>query len=95
MELTFTSTNSAMSDKVDFFITATERQRSIMLDQFNKYTPFTPHIVTIPVGSVDKLRKPEGERKPFSIITASRWPMKNTWTGWPRLLLRLKKVCHK
>ena len=60
------------ADKVDFFITATERQRSIMLDQFNKYTPFTPHIVTIPVGSVDKLRKPEGERKPFSIITASR-----------------------
>ena len=50
------------ADKVDFFITATERQRSIMLDQFNKYTPFTPHIVTIPVGSVDKLRKPEGER---------------------------------
>ena len=60
------------ADKVDFFITATERQRSIMLDQFNKYTPFTPHIVAIPVGSVDKLRKPEGERKPFSIITASR-----------------------
>ena len=24
------------------------------------------------MGSVDKLRKPEGERKPFSIITASR-----------------------
>ncbi len=33
------------ADKVDFFITATERQRSIMLDQFNKYTPFTPNIV--------------------------------------------------
>ena len=60
------------ADKVDFFITATERQRSIILDQFNKYTPFKPHIVTIPVGSVDKLREPEGERKPFSIITASR-----------------------
>ena len=60
------------ADKVDFFITATECQRSIMLDQFNKYTPFKPHIVTIPVGSVDKLREPEGERKPFSIITASR-----------------------
>ena len=48
------------ADKVDFFITATECQRSIMLDQFNKYTPFKPHIVTIPVGSVDKLREPEG-----------------------------------
>ncbi|MFQ9791293.1 MAG: accessory Sec system glycosyltransferase GtfA, partial [Streptococcus salivarius] len=48
------------ADKVDFFITATERQRSIMLDQFNKYTPFTPNIVTIPVGSLDKLREPEG-----------------------------------
>ena len=60
------------ADKVDFFITATDRQRDIMLEQFAKYTPFTPHIVTIPVGSVDHLRQPEGPRKPFSVITASR-----------------------
>ena len=35
-------------------------------------TAFSPNIVTIPGGSLDKLREPEGERKPFSIITASR-----------------------
>ncbi|MGT2907248.1 accessory Sec system glycosyltransferase GtfA [Streptococcus dentiloxodontae] len=60
------------ADKIDVFITATDRQRHLMTEQFAKYTQYRPAIVTIPVGSLDKLRYPAAQRKPFSIITASR-----------------------
>lgn len=60
------------ADKVDFFITATDKQKEVMTEQFEKYTSHHPNIVTIPVGSIDKLRKPKAGRRPFSMVTASR-----------------------
>lgn len=60
------------ADKVDFFVTATEKQREVMLEQFEKYSSYQPHIVAIPVGSVDQLRYPPTERKPYAVMTASR-----------------------
>lgn len=60
------------ADKVDFFITATERQKEVMSDQFAKYKGFIPNIVTIPVGSLDTLRYPQCDRTAYSIVTASR-----------------------
>ncbi|MBA8760727.1 glycosyltransferase [Staphylococcus schleiferi subsp. coagulans] len=58
--------------EVDFYITATERQKDILAKQFKKYLNAMPKIFTIPVGCLDQLRKPNKKRKPYSIITASR-----------------------
>ena len=60
------------SDKVDFFIVATEAQKSILEQQFQHYSDKQPKIVTIPVGSLDQLTYPKEPRKPYSMITASR-----------------------
>lgn len=57
---------------IDFFITSTHAQRDRMRAQFKQYVGKVPHIVTIPVGSLDKLRYPTTQRKPYSIVTASR-----------------------
>ena len=59
-------------DKVDLFIVSTDRQKEVLEQQFAHYTTHAPKIVTIPVGSVDELTKPQESRKPFSLITASR-----------------------
>lgn len=59
---------------IDFFITATDRQKEILERQFHQYTSFKPRIITIPVGSIDHLVMSD-ERKPFSLITASRLAM--------------------
>ena len=59
------------ADKVDFFIVATDRQKEVLSEQFAKYTKHSPAIYTIPVGSLASLTDTV-ERKPFSMITASR-----------------------
>lgn len=63
-----------MTRHIDFFVTSTDAQRDKMLSQFEQYVGEAPNIVTIPVGSLDKLRRPDPKkgRKPFSIVTASR-----------------------
>lgn len=60
------------ADKIDFFIASTSKQKQVMEEQFEKYTKHRPRIYDIPVGSLDCLRQPEGARKPFSLVTASR-----------------------
>lgn len=57
---------------VDAFIVATDRQKELLEAHFATYTPHRPRVVTIPVGSIDQLRYPSEERRPFSVITASR-----------------------
>lgn len=57
---------------IKFYITATDTQNCLLKSHFKQYMGIKPKIVTIPVGSVDKLRKPEGERRKHSLITASR-----------------------
>ena len=59
-------------EHIDFYITATEDQNRLVREQFRKYTGEEVNVVTIPVGSLDELRYPEGQRKPYSLITASR-----------------------
>ncbi|HCT1771211.1 TPA: accessory Sec system glycosyltransferase GtfA [Staphylococcus aureus] len=56
---------------IDFFIVATEDQRDVLQLQFEKYKNLKPKIYTIPVGNIKHL-KFEQQRKPFSMITASR-----------------------
>ena len=62
----------AMNEHIAFYITATEEQRKLLLNQFDKYMNVSPNVVTIPVGAIPKLKQPKGTRKPHSLITASR-----------------------
>lgn len=57
---------------VDFFVASTEAQNLLLKDQFEKYYHAEPRIVTIPVGSLEMLKKPMSERCSHSLITASR-----------------------
>lgn len=57
---------------IDFFITATEKQKDLLRKHFSKYTSMSPRIFDIPVGSIDKLIRPSNLRKQFSVMTASR-----------------------
>lgn len=57
---------------VSFYITATDDQNRLVKAQFEKYMGVTPRVATIPVGSLERLKYPEGERRRHSLITASR-----------------------
>lgn len=60
------------ADKVDAFITSTDKQSQLLAQQFAQYTQHQPRIVTIPVGSIDQIKQPVGQRRAYSILTASR-----------------------
>ncbi|MEY8441188.1 accessory Sec system glycosyltransferase GtfA [Lactobacillaceae bacterium 24-114] len=60
------------TDDVDVFIVSTDVQKQMMTHQFNKYQGIKPNIVTIPVGNIDQLERPNEPRKQHSLITASR-----------------------
>ncbi|MBP5593813.1 MAG: accessory Sec system glycosyltransferase GtfA [Pseudobutyrivibrio sp.] len=62
----------SMNKHIDFYVTATENQRQLLIEQFEKYSGVKPTVYTIPVGSLDELKKPTEPRKPHSAITASR-----------------------
>lgn len=66
-EYSFTHT-----DDVASFIVSTDRQKKLFAKQEAKFYGKHPRIDTIPVGGLDKLRKPDGLRKKHSLITASR-----------------------
>ena len=57
---------------ISFYVTATDAQNRLLTDQFQKYIGVTPNVVTIPVGSLDRLVYPEKQRRPHSLLTASR-----------------------
>lgn len=61
-----------MNRHIDFYIVATDEQNRLLREHFQKYRGVTPAVYTIPVGSLDTLKYPEGNRKPYSILTASR-----------------------
>ena len=60
----------AMTRHIDFYVCATDAQRKLVMEQFQKYSGRTPNVVTIPVGSTPALLYPVEERKPHSLITA-------------------------
>lgn len=60
------------ADKVDAFICATSVQSRLLAEQLQTYQSCQPRIVTIPVGSLPACRHPKRDRKPFSLVTASR-----------------------
>ncbi len=62
----------AQHKHIDFYVTATDAQNILLREQFIKYKGIEPNIVTIPVGSVDRLSYPITPRDKHSLITASR-----------------------
>jgi accessory Sec system glycosylation protein GtfA len=62
----------AQNRHIDFYVCATDSQNTLLMQQFEKYMQVAPHVVTIPVGSLDELKYPVGERKRHALITASR-----------------------
>ena len=62
----------AMNKHISFYVTATEDQRKLLIEQFEKYLKVTPNVYTIPVGALNELKYPDKARKPYSLITASR-----------------------
>jgi accessory Sec system glycosylation protein GtfA len=62
----------AQNRNIDFYVCATDSQNELLMQQFRKYMHAAPHVVTIPVGSLDELKYPKGERKRHALITASR-----------------------
>ncbi len=62
----------SMHKHIDFYITATEDQRKLLIEQFEKYLNIAPNVYTIPVGSLKELKVPEEPRRKHSFITASR-----------------------
>ena len=62
----------AMHRHVDFYVTATDEQNKLLREQFLRYGGVEPTVYTIPVGSLDELKYPTINRKPYSILTASR-----------------------
>lgn len=57
---------------IKFYITSTDTQNQLLKNQFKQYMGVSPKVVTIPVGSLDGLKKPKKKRKKHSLITASR-----------------------
>lgn len=80
------------ADKVDFFITATDKQNELLSQQFEQYTNHHPRIVTIPVGSVDQLHYPTESRRPFSVITASRLAIEKHVDWLVKAVIEARKV---
>lgn len=62
----------AQNSHIDFYITATDAQNTLMREQFKKYKGIEPNVVTIPVGSLDEKKIPKEPRKKHALITASR-----------------------
>lgn len=61
----------AMNKHIDFYIASTDAQRDLVKAHFKKYLKVDPNVVTIPVGGLTNLKYSD-ERKPYSLITASR-----------------------
>lgn len=60
------------ANRFDFFITSTDKQTELLEQQFKQFTNHNPRIITIPVGSIDNLKMPMDNRRPYSILTASK-----------------------
>lgn len=60
------------AQRFDFFITATEAQKAVLETTLDKQGLDNATIYALPVGHLDSLSYPDGQRKPLSLITASR-----------------------
>lgn len=59
-------------EKIDFFITNTEAQSSLLREQFKKYMNKEPKVVAIPVAGVEEVKISRQGRHSHSLISAGR-----------------------
>ena len=59
--------------RFDYFITATEAQKEVLEQTLAKQECENIPIYSIPVGHLEELTESPGDRRPFSVITASRF----------------------
>lgn len=59
-------------ERIKFYVVSTDTQNLLLKQQLKQYQNVTPKVVTIPVGSLDELKRPKKLRKKHSLITASR-----------------------
>ncbi|MGX7052147.1 accessory Sec system glycosyltransferase GtfA [Leuconostoc palmae] len=60
------------ASEINFFITATKKQKKVLEQQFKHYENIDPKVYAIPVGSLDKLRGKRHRRTENQLMTASR-----------------------
>lgn len=60
------------ADKIDFFITNTEAQSSLLREQLKKYRKIDARVLTIPVAALDKISVPINTRRKHSLISVGR-----------------------
>lgn len=68
-------------EKIDFYITSTEAQSSLLRAQFAQYKGIEPRVETIPVSGLDMLHNSRKDRKKHSLMTAGRLA-KDKRTDW-------------
>ena len=56
----------------DFFVVSTSAQQRKLEQNFQRYQLPVPHVVSLPVGALERLRYPDSPRKPFGLVTVSR-----------------------
>ena len=61
------------SDKIHTIIVSTEAQKLEVIEKLKEYGCQIPNMEVIPICGLDKIRIPSGERKPYSLVTASRF----------------------
>lgn len=61
------------SDKIHTIIVSTEAQKQEVIEKLKEYGCHIPNMEVIPICGLDKIRVPKGERKPYSLVTASRF----------------------
>jgi len=57
---------------IDGIVVSTQQQKEELTEKLLEYGRSVPDIRVIPAGGVDKLRYPDGERRPYSILSVSR-----------------------
>lgn len=62
----------AHSEKISFFITNTEAQSNLLREQMKKYRGVEADIYTIPVAGLDRIRKPQTDRRKHALISVGR-----------------------
>ena len=63
------------SGLMDVIVVSTEQQKDELAEKLLEYDRSVPEIRVIPAGGVDKLRYPDRERRPYSILSVSRIQM--------------------
>lgn len=59
-------------EKIDFYVTNTETQSSLLREQFKRYKGIEPLVVTISAMGLDELKYPENGRRKHALISAGR-----------------------